>query len=140
MLLLAVMDPARRSRTGSDVRLLFALSSDDPPQTWPPGEGSRLKPLGRGRDPVFSSDGSWIVYSARVGNGWRLRRMRAEGGARAAVGQLQRDEIQPAISPDGKLVAYVYEENRRRRLWVRRIDGSGDRLLLEDGMVERPVW
>jgi TolB protein len=99
-----------------------------------------LEPLGRGRDPVFSPDGEWIVYSARVGGGWRLRRMRSEGGGRLPLGRGVRDEIEPAVSPDGSLVAYVSEEGGLHRLFVRRIDGSGDRLLLPDGAVARPVW
>jgi Tol biopolymer transport system component len=140
MLLLAVIDSTRRERGGGGARMLFALSPEAPPQAWPPGPGSMLEPLGRGRDPVFSPDGEWIVYSARVGGGWRLRRMRAEGGGRLPLGRGVRDEIEPAVSPDGSLVAYVSEEGGLHRLFVRRIDGSGDRLLLPDGAVARPVW
>ncbi len=47
---------------------------------------------------------------------------------------------QMAISPDGSLVAYVSLEGDLHRLFIRRIDGSGDRLLLPDGAVARPVW
>jgi Tol biopolymer transport system component len=140
MLLLAVIDPTRRGLGAGGARMLFRLPPQVPLQTWPPGPGSRLEPLGRGRDPVFSADGEWIVYSARVGDGWRLRRMRTDGGGRLAVGRGVRDEIEPAISPDGSLVAYVSEESGLHRLFVRRVDGSGDRLLVADGAVARPVW
>jgi hypothetical protein len=140
MLLLAVIDPARRDLQGRAARMLFGLSPEAPVQGWPPGPGSMLKALGRGRDPVFSADGEWIVYSARVGDGWRLRRMRVGGGGKLPVGRGSRDEIEPAVSPDGSLVAYVSEEGGQQRLFVRRVDGSGDRLLLPDGAVARPVW
>lgn len=140
MLALAVIAPDRAARRGEATRMLFTLSPDAPPQTWPPGEGSMLRPLGRGRDPVFSADGEWIVYSARVGDGWRLRRVRTTGGGRLAVGRGSRDELEPGLSPDGRLVAYVSEENGLHRLFVRRVDGSGDRLLVTDGVVARPTW
>ncbi|MEE2664525.1 MAG: hypothetical protein VX681_10450 [Myxococcota bacterium] len=139
-LLLAVVDPARRERGGRGARMLFALSPQAPLQTWPPGADSKLESLGRGRDPVFNADGEWIVYSARIGGGWRLRRMRAEGGGRLPIGRGVRDEIEPAVSPDGSLVAYVALEGGLHRLFIRRIDGSGDRLLLPDGAFARPVW
>jgi len=134
MLLLAVIGPARRAR------MLFTVSADAPAQGWPPGEGSRLESLGRGRDPVFSIDGEWIVYSAAVGSGWRLRRMRAAGGGRLPIGRGVRDELEPALSPDGRLVAFVSEEGGLNRLFIRRVDGSGNRLLVPDGVVARPAW
>jgi hypothetical protein len=52
-----------------------------------------------------------------------------------------RHEARPAVSPDGRLVAYVAGETRpRRHLYVRRFDGSGDRILFADGDGEYPVW
>jgi len=120
--------------------MLFAAPLAGAPFVWPPRDGQGLKPLGRGRDPVFGAGGDWFVYSARVGDGWRLRRMRAAGGGRLAVGRGVRDEFEPAVSPDGRLVAYVSEDAGFDRLFVRRVDGSGDRLLLPDGVVTRPVW
>ena len=140
MLLLAVIDLTRGDRDGRAARMLFGLEPDAPLQTWPPGPGSMLKSLGRGRDPVFGPDGDWVVYSARVGDGWRLRRMRSAGGGRLAVGRGALDEIEPAVSPDGSLVAYVAENDGHHRLFVRRLDGTGDRLLIPDGEVARPVW
>ena len=146
MLLLAVTEPTRRRRGGQPDRTLITVPFDAPEQSWPPepGGGGALRSLGRGRDPAFgpgsSGPGAWIVYSAPIGDGWRLRRMRTEGGGRLAVGRGRRDELEPALSPDGALVAFVMEEAGYHRLFVRRVDGSGDRLLLTDGVAARPVW
>jgi Tol biopolymer transport system component len=140
MMLLAVLAPRGGARSDEVSWMLFAASTDDPGWTWPPTATGALKPLGRGRDPVFGADGEWFVYSARIGDGWRLRRMRGVGGGRLAVGRGVRDEFEPALSPDGSLVAYVSEDAGFDRLFVRRVDGSGDRLLLPDGVVARPVW
>jgi Tol biopolymer transport system component len=100
-------------------------------------EGQVLAP---GRDPVFTPDGEWVVYCAPVKDGWRLRRMRADGAGRTGLGPGMRDELSPAVSPDGRYVVYVAEENGLERLFVRRLDGSGDRILLGDGAVAWPVW
>ncbi|MGH0035265.1 MAG: TolB family protein [Myxococcota bacterium] len=97
--------------------------------------------VARGRHPAVSANGEWVVYSGALsGGGWRLVRIRPDGAGRAPVGKGARDETMPAVSPDGRHVAYVTEEGEFDRLFVRRIDGSGDRVLLDDGSVAWPVW
>jgi Tol biopolymer transport system component len=98
------------------------------------------RPLGRGREPAFSPTGDWIVYSAPSRDGWRLRRMRPDGSARSPVTSGIRDEKMPTVSPDGRFVAYVRETTGIERLFVRRMNGSGDRNLLDQGAVFSPVW
>jgi TolB protein len=101
------------------------------------GEPARLGP---GRDPSFSPDGQWIVYSARAKGVWSLYRVRPDGSGRARIGIGTADQMQPAVSPDGRLVIYVAQDGHFRRLYLRRFDGSGDRILLDDGDAEQPVW
>jgi Tol biopolymer transport system component len=104
------------------------------------GEGERTpQRLGPGREPCFTPDGQ-VVYSARVGGQWQLWRIRTDGTGRARIGRGVLDETQPSVSPDGRHVAYVVEEDFRRFLYLRRLDGSGDRILFRDGDVEFPVW
>jgi Tol biopolymer transport system component len=106
-----------------------------------PVDGSEApRRLARGRDPVFTPDGEWIVYSALRSEGWRLWRMRVDGSGKTAIGVGRTDELEPAVSPDGRYVAYVSEADHRQSLRVRRFDGSGDRILLEDGDGSHPVW
>ncbi|MDG2334039.1 MAG: hypothetical protein P8Q97_07410 [Myxococcota bacterium] len=102
--------------------------------------GGDAQPLGRGRDAVFTPDGRWIVFSSQGPRGWRLQRMRPDGSARKALGQSVLSARSPAISPDGKHVAYVSNEGGFDRLYVRRMDGSGDRILLGEGSVAFPAW
>lgn len=102
------------------------------------GEGTPRR-LGPGREPSFTPDGS-VVFSSRVGGQWQIWRIRPDGGGRARIGKGVLDETQPAVSPDGGYVVYVVEEAFQRALYLRRIDGSGDRILFRDGDVEFPVW
>ncbi|HQR16767.1 MAG TPA: protein kinase [Gemmatimonadales bacterium] len=49
-------------------------------------------------------------------------------------------EAFPAVSPDGRWVAYVSDESRQRQVYVRRVDGSGPRTQVSvDGGAE-PRW
>ncbi len=104
-----------------------------------PLEGEPVR-LGPGREPGFTPDGRWIVYSARAKGRWALYRVRPDGSGRAPIGVGTFDQMQPAVSPDGRLVVYVVQDGYHRRLHLRRFDGSGDRILLDDGDAEHPVW
>ncbi len=103
-------------------------------------ETGEERSLGPGRQPTFSPGGDWIVYSAPFRDGWRLRRVRPDGSARSPGRVGIRDELAPSVSPDGNFVVYVGESSGIERLFVRRIDGSGDRILMDVGAVFSPVW
>lgn len=111
---------------------LFAQALD------PPGEP---REVGAGTSPVFTPDGEWIVYVGMTTRGSRLYRVRPDGSGRTPLGAGVSDEASPAVSPDGRYVAFVVSDaDRRERVWVRRIDGSGDRPLLSAGDGSWPVW
>jgi Tol biopolymer transport system component len=103
----------------------------------PKADIERLVP---GADPVFSPDGEWIIYAAKSGDHWQLRRVRPDGSARRSFGQTSRDERNPAVSPDGRHLVYTAEDSGIGHLYVKRFDGSGDRILLSEGAAAYPVW
>ena len=122
-------------------RLVYAVGASEhevlhwlDPET---GEGGRLGP---GRGPVFTPDGQWIVYSAPTPDGWKLWRMRPDGTGKRGFGKSAFDETHPAISPDGRFVVFEASRGVTRRLLVRPLDGSPDRLLPLSGSATRPVW
>jgi len=99
-----------------------------------------VKVLVPGRDPDFADAGGWVVYSAPSRGSWKLYRIRADGSGRSPVGREILEEQQPAISPDGQVVVYVTEKDHRASLYLRRFDGTGDRIYLRDGDLRFPTW
>jgi dipeptidyl aminopeptidase/acylaminoacyl peptidase len=104
----------------------------------PSGEGQRV--VAPGRDPTFTPDGAFIVYSARTRAGWRLYEMHPDGSAKRPLGGGPKDESDPQVSPDGRFVAYVSDDEGRQQLRVRTIDGRKDRPLKWYGDGITPVW
>ncbi len=106
-----------------------------------PAPDGAVRELARGRDPVFAPDGETIVYSAPGRGGWKLWRVRRDGSGRARLGAGLFEERWPAVSPDGNYVVFVAgSDDGRQRIAVRRLDGTGERILLSDGDGERPTW
>jgi dipeptidyl aminopeptidase/acylaminoacyl peptidase len=98
------------------------------------------RPLGPGREPYFSHDGEWVLYAARLARRFQLFRIRPDGSGRSRLGESDLEEHQPALAPDGRVLVYVVHDGYHRRLYARRIDGSGERILTDAGEGESPIW
>ena len=66
--------------------------------------------------------------------------MRPDGTGRTPLGSGLRDEESPTVSPDGRFVAYTAREGEFDLVFVRRMDGSGERPLFDTGSAAWPVW
>jgi dipeptidyl aminopeptidase/acylaminoacyl peptidase len=102
----------------------------------------------------FTPDGRFIVYSANRKADWMLDpneseiwRVPVEGGAPVALTDRDGPDAEPAISPDGRLIAYVGYDDRKSsyqdsRLYVMNANGTGRRMLTQDfdRDVQDPHW
>jgi Tol biopolymer transport system component len=93
-----------------------------------------------GKEPSFSDDGRWISYSGLLKKEWRTWRIRPDGTGRTSLGHGGYDERRPSLSPDNRLVVYVADTVFHQQLYLRRVDGTGDRILVADGDGDRPIW
>jgi serine/threonine protein kinase/Tol biopolymer transport system component len=101
---------------------------------WEGGTPRRLtSDLREGGDPVWTRDGSTIVFgSARAGSR-TLWQIPARGGEPVPLTTGAGEDDQPDISPDGSQIAYTNVRNTWE-LQVRSIDGSSERTLFQRGV------
>jgi Tol biopolymer transport system component len=68
-----------------------------------------------------------------------VMRLDSVGSARPFVSS-DATEVTPRLSPDGRYIAYASDETGALEIYVRSIDGSGQRLTVSTGGGTTPVW
>ncbi len=99
-------------------------------------------PLTRGSHPRFSRDGKWITFLRKTDGNTDVWIMRADGSAKRPVTKTGYNEESPAISPDGRFVAYASARGTpdESLLYVARVSDGAERELVHSGLNARPVW
>lgn len=133
---------------------VFVMRADGgAPRQLTSGDFHHVTTFGGGRI-AWTPDGTEVIVTARRTEGAELTPQETDLYAiSVADGTLRRltdrsgPDDDPAVSPDGKQIAYVGFDDRRqgyqnRVLHVMNRDGSGKRVLSErfDGSVAAPVW
>ncbi len=88
--------------------------------------GENIRQVVKNSDAAFaaaSANANWVVYTSRADGKFRIWRVPLNGGERVQLTDV--DSIYPAISPDGKLVAYfIREKDKPYRIGIVSIDGG----------------
>jgi acylaminoacyl-peptidase len=124
-----------------------------------PAEGGTPRQISSGAfhheaQPVWTPDGKYLLISANRHENWEKEPMDSEiyeiavgDGAIRALTSRKGPDHSPAISPDGRLIAYLgfddkYQGYQVTHLYVMNRDGSGSRLVAGgyDRDIERPQW
>ncbi len=92
------------------------------------------------RQPAYSPDGEWIVFSSsRDGNLdlWLVSRSTA---ALKRITDDAADDWDPGFTPDGRRILWSSNRSGHFEIWISEVDGTGARQLTQDGLdAENPV-
>jgi Tol biopolymer transport system component len=129
-------DPRRRLRDIGDIRLWL--------------DEAAVREAGSGAAAVSRQRGlTWLLAGIALASagvaGWLFWGLPAEAPARDVQLQQLTDlvgiEESPAISPDGKTVAFVARAGGKRQIWVRLLAGGAPlQITRDDGDHEQPRW
>ncbi len=90
--------------------------------------------------PCYSPDGSKIVFNSDRGGSQQLYVMDAGGGNVHRISFGSGRYGTPVWSPRGDLIAFTKIDGGQFYIGVMHPDGSGERLLTKDWLVEGPTW
>lgn len=90
--------------------------------------------------PSYAPDGGQIVFNSDRGGSQQLYVMDASGGNVRRVSFGKGKYATPVWSPRGDLIAFTKITGGQFYIGVMRPDGSGERLLAQDYLVEAPTW
>jgi hypothetical protein len=88
-----------------------------------------------------SSDGMLVAYASAPSHMARLAWRRRDGGGDQPIGEPQQGLSGPALSPDGKHVAYSAEQDGNSDIWVQDlVRGTRTRLTSSPAQELHPAW
>ena len=104
------------------------------------GAAQKLSSTGINTEAAFSADGQSIYFTSDRGGAPQIYRMAAAGGAavRVTFGSVQ--ALSPALSPDGKWLAYIARESGGYKLRVMDLATGASRAITSTTEDERPSF
>jgi serine/threonine protein kinase len=85
------------------------------------------------RQPVYSPDGQWIIFSSNRSGNLDLWRISSVTGEIRPITEDKADDMDPGISPDGKKLVWSSDRGSHFEIYIANLDGSGARQLTQDG-------
>ncbi len=105
-------------------------------------EGPRWLTRGQSvdRQPVFSPDGQWVLFTSSRGGNLDLWKISMESGAIRRITEDPADDWDPAFTRDGRSILWSSNRGGHFEIWTCAADGTGARQLSRDGVdAENPT-
>ncbi|MCP4327774.1 MAG: Tol-Pal system protein TolB [Alphaproteobacteria bacterium] len=90
--------------------------------------------------PSYSPDGSQVTFNSDRGGSPQIYIMDRDGNNVKRISFGKGQYLTPVWSPRGDLIAFTKLQQGRFFIGIIRPDGTGERLLAEDFLVESPTW
>lgn len=92
------------------------------------------------RQPTFSPDGQWILFSSNRSGNLDLWKLSTSNGAIHRITEDPADDWDPAFMPDGRQIIWSSSRSGHFEIWICSADGTGARQLTNDGFdAENPT-
>ncbi len=92
------------------------------------------------RQPAYSPDGEWVVFSSDKTRNLDLWKVSTKTGAVQRLTDDAADDWDPAFTRDGKKLIWSSNRSGPFEIWIAKADGSGARQLTHDGVdAENPT-
>lgn len=104
------------------------------------GAPQKLSSTGINTEAAFSADGSRIYFTSDRGGAPQIYRMSTNGGAAERVTFGSAQALSPALSPDGKWLAYIARESGGYKLRLMDLASGSSRALTNTVEDERPSF
>lgn len=104
------------------------------------GAAQKLSSTGINTEAAFSADGQSIYFTSDRGGAPQIYRMAAAGGAAVRVTFGSAQALSPALSPDGKWLAYIARESGGYKLRVMDLATGASRAITSTTEDERPSF
>jgi serine/threonine protein kinase len=96
--------------------------------------------LATDRQPVYSRDGAWIVFSSNRAGNLDLWALAPKTGSVRRLTDHAAEDWDPAFTPDGRHLLFSSNRSGSFEVWMARHDGSGARRVTDDGVdAENPT-
>ena len=88
----------------------------------------------RDRQPVYSPDGEWILFSSNRSGNQDLWEVSTKTGALRRITDDPADDWDPAFTPDGRKILWASSRGGHLEIWMADADGSNARQVTHDGL------
>ncbi|MGO4883298.1 MAG: protein kinase domain-containing protein, partial [Bryobacteraceae bacterium] len=88
----------------------------------------------RDRQPVYSPDGAWVLFSSNRSGNQDLWEVSTKTGALRRITDDPADDWDPAFTPDGKKILWASSRRGHLEIWMAEADGSNARQVTHDGL------